>query len=343
MVPDPNTFVRRSSLVLPITVRRFVERAHLRGADAIILDLEDSVAAVAKVAARALIRESVDLARRGGADVLVRVNNTPDLLDGDLDAAIVPGLEGIMLPKVESADLVRSVDERVTALERERGLAVGRTQFAVQIETARGLARAMEIAAASPRIVSLTLGPEDFCLDLDVEPSADGAEIAYANSQIILAARLAGVQPHGLAGTLGDYSHLEAFAASVRKARQLGFKGAGCIHPAQVPILNAVFAPTPVEVAHAQRVLATLAEAERQGLAAASLEGRMIDTPMATRARRLLARADAVETREASKRAALARPTAAGAVGEAERSAAAGAIVDKPAARQTSETTEVGE
>ena len=301
---DPNALVRRSTLMMPINVRRFVERAWERDADAVVLDLEDSVARSAKVEARALVAEAARLVARGGADVLVRVNNEPDLLDGDLDAAVQSGVSCVMLPKVESAAFVRSAAARIAEAEEARGLRVGATEIAIQIETARGLVAANEIVAASPRVVSVTLGPEDYCLDLDVQPTREGAELAHANALVLIAARLAVVQPHGLTSTLADFSDLDGFRESARRARALGFKGASCIHPAQVPILNEEFAPSAAEIVLAERVVASLAEAERAGVAAASLDGRMIDTPVATRARRLLARAAAIATKDAAKRAA---------------------------------------
>jgi citrate lyase subunit beta / citryl-CoA lyase len=302
---DPLQFVRRSTLMMPVNARRFVERAHQRGADCVLLDLEDSVAPAAKREARSLLPESVAMAGRGGADVTIRVNNTLDLLDGDIEATVLPGVRGIMLPKSESAEQVQAVDQRLAALEASRGLPVGSIEMVCQIETARGILNAVAVAAASPRIVAIVLGPEDYCLDIDVEPTPGGEEISYANQALVVAARCAGVQPLGLASTLTDYTDLEGFADNAWRGRRIGFKGALCIHPAQVAVLNEVFSPKTEEVDRARRIVELLDDAARRGLASASLDGKMIDTPVANRARRLVVRAAAIARREAAKKAAL--------------------------------------
>ena len=149
---------RRSSLILPINVPRFVERAHLRDADAIVLDLEDSVPPGEKVSARTLIPEAIRQVARGGGEVAVRVNNEPALLDDDVDAAVHPGLDSIAFPKAESADQVRAVSARIERLERERGLTPGHVRLSLAIETPRGLLAAREIAAASDRIATMSVG-----------------------------------------------------------------------------------------------------------------------------------------------------------------------------------------
>ncbi|HZO30126.1 MAG TPA: CoA ester lyase [Chloroflexota bacterium] len=301
-----SALVRRSSLILPVNVRRFVERAYTRGADAIVLDLEDSVPPREKAAARELVPESIELAGRGGADVMVRINKAFELAVADLDASIHPGLTGIVFPKVESPVEVQIVDRLIAEREMERGLPVGEIEVAVLVETALGVQHMAAIACASPRIVSLSLGSEDFTKDIAVEPSADGEEQEYGKGMTIVAARLAGIQPQGLSSTLANFSDLEGLERSARRAAKIGFKGASCIHPTQVPILNRAYSPDPDAVEYAYRVINVYEETEAAGRASVSLDGKMIDIPIVDRARTLVARAEAIAAREARKQVALA-------------------------------------
>jgi citrate lyase subunit beta/citryl-CoA lyase len=297
--------VRRSSLILPVNVRRFVERAYTRGADAIVLDLEDSVPPREKAAARELVLESIGLAGRGGADVLVRINKAFELAVADLDAAIQPGLTGIVFPKVESPVEVQIIDRLIAEREMARGLPVGEIEIAVLVESALGVQHMAEIACASPRIVSLSLGSEDFTRDIGVEPSADGEEQEYGKGMTVVVARLAGIQPQGLSSTLANFADLDGLARSAERASKIGFKGASCIHPTQVPILNRAYSPSADAVDYAYRVINVYEDTEAAGRASVSLDGKMIDIPIVERARTLVARAEAIAAREARKLAAL--------------------------------------
>ena len=225
-----SALVRRSSLILPVNVRRFVERAYTRGADAIVLDLEDSVPPREKAAARELVLESIELAGRGGADVMVRINKAFELAVADLDAAIQPGLTGIVFPKVESPVEVQIIDRLIAEREMARGLPLGEIEVAVLVESALGVQHMAEIACASPRIVSISLGSEDFTKDIGVEPSADGEEQEYGKGMTVVAARLAGIQPQGLSSTLANFADLEGLERSARRAAKIGFKGRK-LHP----------------------------------------------------------------------------------------------------------------
>lgn len=300
------SLVRRSALFIPVNVSRFVERAAERDADAIILDLEDSVPAAEKRAARARVRDAMRECARGGADLEVRINKPYALAVEDLDACVWPGLDAIHFPKAESAREVELLDVLIARRESARGMPVGRIQLSIAVETALGLHNALAIALASPRIVSLALGAEDFTLDLEVEPSRDGRELFAGKAQIVLVARLAGAQPMGTVASIADYRDLDGMVSAIRQARQMGFRGAACIHPAQVGPLNQYFSPAAEEVAAARRVIEALADAQRAGRASVGVDGRMVDIPVAERARRLLDRAEAIEAKSASKRAALA-------------------------------------
>jgi citrate lyase subunit beta/citryl-CoA lyase len=298
--------VWRSLLIMPVNVPAFVDRAYQRGADAIVLDLEDSIPPAEKERARPMVRAAIASAGRGGSDVLVRVNHAWELAEADLEAAVWPGLHGIAYPKAEQVEQIQRVDEALGRLERQRGLEAGSLTLSLLIETATGLLNARQLAHASPRLVSISLGAEDLTLDLGIEPTDEGTELLYGRLFIVLLAREAGLYPLGLMGSLANYRDLDAFRRSVDAACKVGYRGASCIHPAQVPLLNAGFAPAPAEVEYARRVIAAYQEAEAQGRASIGLDGKMIDIPVLERARRTIARADQIAAREARKHAALA-------------------------------------
>jgi citrate lyase subunit beta/citryl-CoA lyase len=298
---------RRSSLILPINVPRFVERAHLRSADAIVLDLEDSVPPAEKASARTLIPEAIRQVARGGGEVAVRVNNEPALLDDDVDAAVQPGLDSISFPKAESADQIRAVSSRIERLERERGIAPGHVRLSLAVETPRGLLAAREIALASDRIASMSVGVEDYCLELGVEPSTDGVELLHAVSTIVTICKATGITPTGLVGSIAGFREIALFEAAAQRARQLGCLGAGCIHPDQVTVLNRVFSPDPVKVAYAERVVSAFEDGVRRGTASVNVDGKMVDVPVYKRALVILERARAVAETERRKAEALAR------------------------------------
>jgi len=298
---------RRSSLILPVNVPRFVEKAALRGSDAVVLDLEDSVPAAEKASARNLVRDALRVAGRGGAEVVVRLNNDPALLWEDVDAAVHPGLDGLALPKAESPDQIRELVSRVEALERARNMTAGHVTLSLAIETPRGLLRAEAIAEATPRIATMGVGVEDYCLELGVEPSADGVELLYAVSRVVTICKAGGIQATGLLGSIAGFRDLPAFEGAATRARQLGCEGAGCIHPDQVPVLNRVFSPDPGKVEYARRVVAAFEDGVARGTASVSLDGKMVDIPVYKRAQVILARAEAVAEAERRKAEARAR------------------------------------
>jgi citrate lyase subunit beta/citryl-CoA lyase len=298
-------YARRSSLILPVNVRRFVEKASERGADAIVLDLEDSVPVAEKASARKLVRDALPLAGGGGAEVLVRVNNEPALLAEDIDASVHPGLDGLAIPKAESAEQIRDIVARIERLEERRGLVRGHLRLSLAIETPRGFLAIEEIARSSDRIATMSIGVEDYCLELGVEPSADGLELRYPVAHLVTVCKVVGVQPTGLVGSIAGFRDLASFEQAALRARQLGCEGAGCIHPDQVTVLNRVFTPDPARVDHARRVVEAFEDGLRRGTASVDLDGRMVDVPVYKRAQVVLARARVVADTE--RRKALAR------------------------------------
>jgi citrate lyase subunit beta / citryl-CoA lyase len=287
--------VWRSMLFVPVTRPRFVEKGADAGADAIILDFEDSVAPSDKERARTLLPDAAKQVSRRGADVVVRVNRPWRLLVRDLEAAVIPGIAALALPKIESAEHVQAIAEIVDELEAERGMAPGTVKLQALVETASGLFRMEGIARAHPRLVAVSVGAEDLALSLGMVPEAEG--LFYPKQQCIIAARAAGILPMGFIGTVADYKDLDAFRATIRRSRRLGFLGASCIHPSNVAILNEEFAPGADEVGQAERMVAAYDEALAAGRGSIEFEGKMIDIPVVERAKQMLARAAAIRAR----------------------------------------------
>jgi citrate lyase subunit beta / citryl-CoA lyase len=298
--------VRRSALIMPVNVPAFVEKAHLREADSIVLDLEDSIPYHQKAQARRLVREAVAKAGRGGGDVFVRINRPWELGQEDLDASIVPGLAGIAFPKPETVDELERADEEITKLEAARGIPAGTIQISISLETVEGLFNGRALAKASPRLVDISLGSEDFTLDLGIEPTPAGTELLYGKLQVVLLARWAGLHPMGTMRGIADYRDLDGLRESIATAAAVGYRGASCIHPSNVPLLNEGFSPKPEAVFKARRVMEVYAEAEAAGRASVGLDGQMIDIPVVERAQRLVERADRIAAFDARKQAALA-------------------------------------
>jgi citrate lyase subunit beta/citryl-CoA lyase len=289
--------VWRSLMFVPVTAEKFVRTGADKGADAIILDLEDAVAPSMKDRARTLIEGAIPQVNRNGADVVVRVNRPWRTLVRDLEAAVIPGVTALMLTKVDSPEHVQAVDEIVTELESERGLVAGAMKFIALVETANGLFRIEQIAKSSPRVVGLSLGSEDFAADVGMQSDPEG--LFYPKQHTIFAARAAGIMPMGFIGSIADFRDQEAFRAIVRRSRRLGFMCASAVHPLQVAVLNQEFAPDPAEVGRAERMIAAYDDAYAKGLGAVQFEGAMIDVPVVNRARSVVQRATALRARGA--------------------------------------------
>ena len=289
--------VWRSLLFVPVTVPKFVEGAAKRGADAVILDLEDSVPIADKARARGLVEQAAEIVGQGGADVVVRLNRPWRLLIRDLEAVIGPRVSALFLPKIESAEHVQAIAEIVDEIEAERGLH-GHTQFVPMIETAGGFFRTEQIARSHRRVVALTVGAEDLALSVGMLPEADA--LFYPKQHSIFAARAAGILPLGFLGTVAEFADLDAFRATIRRSRRLGFMGAACIHPNQVTILNEEYRPSPTELDAARRMVAAYDEAIAAKRGAVVFEGKMIDVPVVERAKQILARDAAIAAREAN-------------------------------------------
>lgn len=279
----------RSLLFVPATAEKFVARAHTRGADVIILDLEDSIPPEGKAAARAALPAAAKQVGQAGADVCVRINRPLEMSVPDIAAAVMPEVSVLMLPKVMGAEHVRLLSEVVAVREAALGLPVGHTRFIGVVETPQALPNLVAIAGADPRMAALGVGSEDLSTELEAVPGADSLYVF--GMMCVAAARGAGILPMGSIGAFADFSDLGAYRESLRRSRRLGFGCASCIHPAQVPIINEEYGPSPAEVDRARRLIAAFEDGLAAGLGAVAFEGAMIDLPVVERARRLLARA----------------------------------------------------
>lgn len=286
MRPLPNW---RSLLYVPATRESFVAKAHTRGADAIILDLEDAVALAEKPAARAALAEAIPQVRQGGADVCVRINRPLRLAAEDIAAAVAAGADVLVLTKLMGPEHVRLLSELIAESEAAHGTPIGQTRCIGLVETAGALSAMEAIARADPRLVALGAGGEDLATDLGAEPSPDA--LYLPKMMAVMAARAAGILPLGFVGTVAGISDPEGYRAMLRRSRRLGFACASCVHPSQVGVINEEYGDSAEAVAEAQRMVAAFAESLAKGVGAVTFEGRMIDEPVVERARRLLARA----------------------------------------------------
>ncbi|MFB7313322.1 HpcH/HpaI aldolase/citrate lyase family protein [Streptomyces sp. NPDC056192] len=278
----------RSMLSVPGSSERFIGRAWAVRADAIAFDLEDSVAAADKESARRLVASTLRGFPAHGRELWVRPNALDSgLLEADLDAVVGPGLHGVHLPKAEAPQTVSTVDHYLTYLERVRGLAPGSVRLMAWIESAPALAQVEQICVASPRLVGVSLGSEDYTASLGVQRTKDAAELSYARARLANAAAAAGCA--ALDGPETDFRDLPLFERQAQAARSVGFGGKFCIHPDQIALANRVFAPDEGEIARARRV-ADAFEAAGEEAGAIAVDGSMVDRPVYLRALRVLGR-----------------------------------------------------
>jgi citrate lyase subunit beta/citryl-CoA lyase len=281
----------RSLLFVPSNNARLINGAHKRAADALILDMEDAVPAAEKPAARAGLPVAIAQLSKHGATVLVRVNAERDALAEDLQAAVRAGLSAVVVPKVDGVAILHEVDALLAELESRRELTAGGIGVIALIESPAALFQ-LNAIAGGPRVLGLALGSEDFSLMLGVEPGPESLTLPC--QWIALAAAAHRRMAFGLPTSLANFRDRASYANATERARAFGMTGALCIHPAQVPLVNAAFAPPQEDVAWAQAVMLAWDNAEQSGVGVATLDGAMIDKPVAERARAILARLAAV-------------------------------------------------
>jgi citrate lyase subunit beta/citryl-CoA lyase len=288
-LPEPSARdrMRRSRLYVPGSEPKYFINAGLHGADAIILDLEDSVHLNEKDAARLLVRNALRAVDFLACERMVRINQLPLGLE-DLEEIVPESPDLILIPKVESASQVIEASQKIAEIKANYGITRAIWLMPI-LESALGIEKAYEIATAAREIAALTIGLEDYTADLGVAKTAGGAESLFARQRMVNAAHGAGVQ--AIDSVFGDVGDVEALRVWALNSRAMGFEGMGCVHPVQIAVIHQAFAPTQAEIEKAQKIVAAYHEAERKGLGVVSLGSKMIDAPVVQRALKLMARA----------------------------------------------------
>jgi citrate lyase subunit beta/citryl-CoA lyase len=288
--------IARTLLFVPANRERMIEHAVSAPADVIVLDLEDSVPSSQKASARQGVADAIRRLKAAGKTVHVRVNAADTgLLQDDLDAAIVPGLDGLALPKADAAAKIRELDVMLRLREVRAEIRAGSVLLFPQIESALALLRCEEVAIASSRIAGLSLGGEDYVRDLGVPRTREGNEIEYARRVLVHCCIAHRLLP--LDVVFPDINDAEGLTAEAAYGRSIGMKGKYVIHPNQIEPVNSVYTPNSEEVATARQVLAAYSDAEARGEGSVQFEGKMIDAPVVQRARDLIAYAEAIGVR----------------------------------------------
>jgi citrate lyase subunit beta/citryl-CoA lyase len=288
--PSGRDRLRRSRLYIPGSEPKYFINAALHGADAVILDLEDSVHPGEKDAARLLVRNALRAVDFLQCERMVRINQLPLGLK-DLDEVVPECPDLILIPKVETPSQVTDANRRVEEIMAEYG--INRPLWLMPIlESALGIENAFAIATACDKIVALTIGLEDYTADLGVVKTATGAESLYARLRVVNAAHAAGVQ--AIDSVFGDVADMDGLRTWAISSRATGFEGMGCVHPSQIPVIHEAFAPTAAEIGKARKIVAAYKDAQERGLGVVSLGSKMIDPPVVQRALKLMARAQAI-------------------------------------------------
>jgi citrate lyase subunit beta/citryl-CoA lyase len=288
--PSPRDRMRRSRLYVPGSEPKYFVNAAWHGADAIILDLEDSVHPNEKDAARVLVRNALRAVDFLRCERMVRINQLPLGLQ-DLEEIVPESPDVILIPKVETPRQMLDAIQKIAEIKSNFGMS--RPIWLMPIlESALGIEKAYEIATASEEIAALTIGLEDYTADLGVVKTATGAESLFARQRVVNAAHAAGVQ--AIDSVFGDVGDMDALRTWALNSRAMGFEGMGCVHPMQMSVIHEAFAPTLVEIEKAQKIVAAYHEAQKKGLGVVSLGSKMIDAPVVNRAVKLMAQAEAM-------------------------------------------------
>jgi len=286
----------RSNLFVPGNKASWIEKAADYGADALILDLEDSVPDQDKASARPVVKQGLKFLKQKGQDCSARINGllTGHSLD-DLEGIFCPELTGVILPKVETADDMKALDALLNQLELRHGIEIGSIKTPLSLETANAMRHAYDICVSCPRIntLSLAAGPGgDASRSVGYIWSREGTETLHIRSKAVLDARAAGLE--ATVSSWWDIKDLEGLERDARFNRRIGFRGQTVMHPTHVPVVNRVFTPTSDEIQYYKGLIAALETAEKKGTAAVIYEGEMIDTAMAKTAREMLAFAESI-------------------------------------------------
>jgi citrate lyase subunit beta / citryl-CoA lyase len=291
----------RTALFVPGNRPERIDKAFHTEADVVIIDLEDAVPLSEKERSRSVVREKV--AQYRDRMILVRVNalGSP-FIEGDLEEAVLEGVKGIILPKVERADDIHAMNALLRDVEKKRSLPEGSIRLFPLIESAAAVQYVYDIVSAKTRperIYTVAFGAADYTLDMGIEMTMEGTELFYARSRIPIACRAAGIAPPIDTPFMINLRDTEALVADAKRAKELGFQGKLVIHPQQIEPCNRIFSPAPEEIDKAERIIQAFQEAEAAGTAAIQLEGKFIDSPVVQRSRDILSVAAAISKKTA--------------------------------------------
>lgn len=279
--------LRRTMMFVPGNNPAMIKDAGIYGADSIMFDLEDAVSITEKDAARFLISEALKSQDYGNAELVARVNgqDTP-FYENDVMAMVKAGVDVIRLPKAESAEMIQQLDADTLTAEKKFGREIGSTHLMAAIESAKGVLNAPAIAAASDRMIGIAISAEDYTTDMKTHRYPDGAELEFARNMVLHAARAADIAAFDTVFTNMDDT--EGFYRETRHIHQLGFDGKSLVNPRQIPMVNEVYAPSKAEIENAKDVIETIEEARLKGSGVISMNGQMVDRPVALRAQRVM-------------------------------------------------------
>lgn len=279
--------LRRTMMFVPGNNPGMMQDAHIYGPDSIMLDLEDSVTMDQKDAARLLVYNALKSIDYAGTEMVVRINPLNTAYGHkDVEAVVKAGADVIRMPKTETADEVRELEAAILEVEKETGCE-GRTLIMAAIESAQGVRNAFEIASASPRMMGIALGAEDYTANLKTQRSPGGTELLLARQMIVVAARAAGIACFDT--VFSNLDDMEAFREEVRLIKTLGFDGKSIINPRQIEVVNEIFTPSDRDIEKALRIVAAIREAREKGSGVIAVNGKMVDRPVVLRSERTIA------------------------------------------------------
>ncbi|MEJ5143483.1 aldolase/citrate lyase family protein [Gluconobacter albidus] len=280
--------LRRSMMFIPGANAGMLSNSYIYQPDSVMFDLEDSVSLTEKDSARFLVFNTLKENLYGDIETVVRINGveTP-FWEDDLDMAVRAGVQIVRLPKTETVEEIKELEQRIEKIEKDCGRTIGDTKIMAAIESACGVVNSVAIAKATPRMVAIALAGFDYLVDMQTSRSSGSEpELFYARAAVLHAARAAKIDAFDVA--YGNVNDEEGFLREVEIAKNLGYNGKSLIHPRQIELLHKAYAPAQKDVDHARKVVAAAEDAEQKGLGVISLDGKMIDPPVVHEAQRVL-------------------------------------------------------
>lgn len=279
--------LRRTMMFVPGSNPSMLKEAYIYGADSLMFDLEDAVAITEKDTARLLVHNAIKTIDYGNTEIIVRINGLDTVFGrDDIEAVVRAGVDVIRLPKTETKQDILDVEAVIEEVEKKIGREVGSTKMMAAIESPIGVINAYDIATASKRLIGIALGAEDYVTNLKTKRYPNGMELLAARTQIVIAARAAGI--YAIDTVYTDVDNEEGFRNEVELIKQLGFDGKSVINPRQIPIVNEIYTPAPEEIKKSINIVNAARDAAEKGLGVISLNGKMIDKPIVDRADRVL-------------------------------------------------------